>query len=81
VLYGGSPLSNPDAPRAAAVASAASLTGYLTVISGWVIVIPLVILTVGSNRLQVWLGLAGALLGVLLAAALGASGLESGDPP
>ena len=77
MLYGGSPLSNPDAPRAAAVASAASLTGYLTVISGWVIVIPLVILTIGSNRLQVWLGLAGALLGVLLAAAVIAAEIKS----
>lgn len=51
--------------------------GYLTVIAGWAIVIPLVILTARSNRLQVWLGVAGALLGLLLAAAVIAAEIKS----
>jgi hypothetical protein len=51
--------------------------GPLTVITGWVIVIPLVILTARSNRLQIWLGVAGALLGVLLAAAVVAAEIKS----
>ena len=68
MLYGlGTPLGNPDAPRAVSVASAGSLMGLLGVTCFWAIVFPVVILTSHSNRLQVWLGVVGALLGVLLA--------------
>ena len=56
MLYGGTPFSNPDTPRATAVTSAASLMGPLTVISGWINVLPLFILTARSNSLQIWLG-------------------------
>ena len=51
--------------------------GYLTVISGWAIVIPLVIITSHSNRMQVWLGVAGALLGVLLVTMVIAAEIKS----
>lgn len=68
MLYGlGTPLGNPEAPRAVSVASAGSLAGLLGVTCFWAIVLPLVMLASHSNRLQVWLGVAGALLGVLLA--------------
>ncbi len=70
MLYGaGSPLGNPETPRAISVASAASLSGLLGVTFFWAIVLPLVIIASHSNRMQIRLGVAGALLGALLATA------------
>ena len=51
--------------------------GPLTVISFWIVVFPLVILTADSSRLQTWLGVAGALLGVLLATSVIAAEIKS----
>jgi hypothetical protein len=70
VLYGlGTPLGNPDSPRAVSVASAGSLLGLLGVTCFWAVVLPLVIIASHSNRMQIRLGVAGALLGALLATA------------
>ena len=68
MLYGPPPLGNPDVPRAISVASASSLSGLLGVTGFWAIAVPLLITTSHSSRMQVWLGVIGAVLGVLLAA-------------
>lgn len=78
MLYGpATPLPNPDTPRAVSVASATSLSGLIAVVFFWAIVFPLVLFTAHSNRLQIWLGVIGALLGVLLAAMVIAAEIKS----